>query len=83
MNGINMDVENMVTLLREKVCTVKFKKVNGDERLMECTLNMDFIPENHQPTTAATTHSNEVVRVYEPKSEGWRSFRGDSVISFE
>ena len=32
-------------LLRDGICEVLFTKKDGTERLMKCTLNMDYIPE--------------------------------------
>jgi hypothetical protein len=78
-----LDRNEMIEQLRKGFCTVKFKKVNGDERLMDCTLKEEYIPENHRPTTAATTYNEEVIRVYDVRADGWRSFRYDNVISFE
>jgi hypothetical protein len=39
-----MNREEMITSLKEDVCRVTFNKVNGDTRIMYCTLNSDFLP---------------------------------------
>lgn len=70
--------------LREKVCNVKFTKVNGEERDMHCTLNMDIIPENHRPKDngANTQTSFDVIRAFDVDADGWRSFRIENVQTF-
>lgn len=79
-----MNREEMVDALRQGVCTVKFTKVNGDERLMECTLLSDMIPENLQPKDDDTgvQRTLDVVRVFDVRAAGWRSFKVDNVIEF-
>jgi len=72
------------TFLKANVARVKFKKVNGTIRDMLCTLREDMIPAAvSEPTTLVKRQhdtSDEVVAVYDIESEGWRSFRIDSVI---
>lgn len=79
-----MNREEMVDALRERICTVKFTKVNGEERLMECTLKNDIIPENMQPKDDDTgvQRTLDVVRVYDVRAAGWRSFRVENVLEF-
>lgn len=78
-----MKREEMMKALREGVCSVKFTKVNGEERLMDCTLLNGMIPENMQPKTEDNKEPNlEVIRVYDVKAEGWRSFRVENVSEF-
>jgi len=72
------------TFLKGNVARVKFKKVNGEIRDMLCTLREDLIPAAvSEPTTLVKRQhetSDQVVAVYDIESEGWRSFRIDSVI---
>lgn len=67
--------------LRNGVTTVKFTKVNGDERIMKCTLNFDIIPEEHTPKETIFT-TNKVIRAFDVEKEGWRSFRIENVKEF-
>lgn len=76
-----MTRDEMVTELRERECRVIFKKVNGDERDMQCTLNIDFIPENKQPKTSKD-YADDVIRVFDINKQEFRSFRVENVISF-
>ena len=79
-----MNRDDIVESLREGVRTVTFTKVNGEERVMECTLKMDMIPESMQPKTddQGVQATIDVVRAYDVKAEGWRSFRVENVTNF-
>ena len=83
-----MNREEMISALKEDVCRVTFKKVNGDTRLMYCTLKSDFLPENDRMVNEAgfepTKQVNEkVLAVWDIDVQGWRSFRIDSVTHFD
>jgi|TARA_B110000459_G_scaffold200300_1_gene248544 hypothetical protein len=76
--------EEMVEQLRAGVCNVKFTKVNGDTRDMTCTLLENRIPMEVRPKTddQGVQATLSVVKVYDIKAEGWRSFKVDNVTSF-
>lgn len=83
-----MNRQEMISALKEDVCRVTFKKVNGDTRLMYCTLKSDFLPENDRMVNEAgfepTKQVNEkVLAVWDIDVKGWRSFRVDSVTHFD
>ena len=71
------------TLLREQNVVVTFAKVNGDERVMTCTLKEESIPEEHRPKLKDTHPLKEMEElkedktctVYDVNAKGWRSFR--------
>lgn len=75
------DRNQMVEQLRERVCRVIFTKINGEERDMQCTLNMEMIPEEKQPKTGKE-YNDAVLRVFDVKQQEFRSFRVENVISF-
>lgn len=84
---INRDF--MMDILRDGRVKVTFTKVDGTERVMECTLNSDLIPEEKRPTPAKPKadgtlrkESEEVVRAYAFDVNDWRSFRMDSLKAF-
>ena len=58
---------------------VTFRKQNGDERVMKCTLNEDIVPPFEVKGTKKK--NNEVVSVWDIEKSAWRSFRIDSVKS--
>jgi len=75
------DRNQMVEQLRERVCRVIFTKINGEERDMQCTLNMEMIPEEKQPKTGKE-YNDAVLRVFDINQQEFRSFRVENVISF-
>ena len=69
--------------LKGAVVRVNFTKVDGTEREMLCTLIEDKIPGQAKPKTENTKVPSETtVRVYDLESQGWRSFRIDSVTGY-
>lgn len=59
---------------------VTFKKANGEDREMECTLAEYLLPE----TTQASNHTEgETMVVFDLEASAWRSFRFDRVTDVE
>jgi hypothetical protein len=79
-----MNRDEIVSLLKKEVCTVEFKKLNGDKRVMSCTLKESFLPaaKKHDPMSQKKVReiNPEVVSVWDTSAEGWRSFRVANVI---
>jgi len=92
MTGIFYDTEeitvnrtDMINELRKRDCRVIFKKTNGEERDMMCTLQESAIPEGFKDAnteSGSRGYSEDVIRVVDVNKGEWRSFRVDSVISF-
>ena len=75
--------QNVLQKLRTDNVTVRFTKVDGSERTMQCTLAEKHIPNEKLPTTKLEESSSTVgsaVRVFDTEKQQWRSFRWDSVI---
>lgn len=72
-------------LLSQNVVIVDFTKLDGDKRVMTCTLREDIKP----PATKADPLSQKKVReisdavvgVWDVNARGWRSFRYDRINS--
>lgn len=79
--------EMMVDKLRGTNCRVIFTKINGEERDMECTLKESSIPANAKPKNQDDDDGLQtmlkVIKVYDVKAKGWRSFRVENVKTFE
>ena len=76
----DISASNIQDLLRKVILAVTFRKSDGSDRTMKCTLRSDLIPEAHKPTGKKTIKENEyTVRVYDLDKSAWRSFRFDSV----
>ena len=62
-----MNREEMIDALKRDVCRVTFKKVNGDTRLMYCTLNHAFLPENDRMVNEAGFEpTKQLVQEFKP-----------------
>ena len=81
---MTLDKDEIMSTLRESKCVVTFEKVNGELRKMLCTLNSTLIPsEETEAGEKRTKVANpDVVPVYDLESNGWRSFRWNSVKEF-
>ena len=81
-----MNRTEMMKELQDRDCRVIFKKTNGEERDMVCTLREDAIPaaSKADPLSQKKVRSvnEEVIPVWDVNKQAWRSFRVDSVISF-
>jgi hypothetical protein len=75
--------EDVHGLLRQGVCEISFTKVNGEERVMKCTLNEKLLPKQIDLEEAIQKKkpNPDVLAVWDVTAEGWRSFRWDSLIS--
>ena len=74
----------IIEMLQEGIINVKFTKVDGSERLMQCTLKTDLVPadlDKAKDTNAKERKQNEdAVSAWDTENQGWRSFRLDRVI---
>ena len=86
MKGIPTKDE-LMTMLKEDELVVTFLKLDGDRRVMTCTLHEDVVP----PATKKDPLSQKKVRqisdkvcsVWDIYAKGWRSFRYDRVEKVE
>jgi len=72
--------EDVVKSLQESKCIVDFTKVNGEKRVMYCTLRDEDIPEDKKPKSYSFSHDT-VVRAFDIIKQEWRSFRVDNLVS--
>ena len=86
MEKIDMTYQEIVDTLREGVVNLSFTKVkDGQVREMRATLVSDQIPSEKMPKTDANanTEKNQLaVRVFDLDVQDWRSFRVDSLLTF-
>ena len=75
-----MKRDTLIKNLQQKVMRVTFTKVNGEERVMECTLQEYMLPE----TVESNRKQNEaVLPLFDINKGEWRSFRMDSITKIE
>ena len=72
--------------LRENVVEISFNKVNGENRVMRCTLMAAHLPKSYNENVQEQTEEKEfhqknpnVIAAWDVLKGGWRSFRIDSV----
>ena len=83
---VKYEYDKVVDTLRKGIVNLSFIKVkDGQVRNMRATLDMKLIPEDKRPTTTLETlnEKKETVRVYDLDVGGWRSFRVNSLQTFE
>jgi hypothetical protein len=74
--------EEITQLLLAHRCEVTFKKVNGDLRVMPCTLRPDTLPPKPVTENAKTkTPVPGVISAWCLDRQEWRSFRVNNVVS--
>jgi len=85
IDTINRD--ELKQALHHGLFEVTFTKVNGDTRIMTCTLKEDLLPQQtdvEEHIEKKSKKSNpDVLAVYDVKAEGWRSFRWDNLVSYK
>ena len=74
---------DLKTQLEQNVLVVDFTKLNGDKRVMTCTLREDIKPVATKADPMSQTKvrevSDAVVSVWDVNAKGWRSFRYDRI----
>ena len=82
-----MTYQEYLDKLKDAVCEVTFNKVNGEQRVMTCTLKEDMLPpaKKEDPLTLKKVReiNENVVSVWDVNAQGWRSFRVANVTNFE
>lgn len=75
--------ENLMSDLKLHTCEVRFTKVNGEKRVMHCTLRSDLLPPATNTAKLEEEHEKHrdtgTLAVWDLQNNGWRSFRVDSV----
>ena len=75
---------DLVEFLRDGICEVLFVKKDGTDRLMKCTLNYDYIPEDMKPLNLVkgekVLQNLDILKVFDTDKQDWRSFRVENVI---
>lgn len=75
--------EELYKLLKNNIVEVTFTKLNGDERVMPCTLYEGMLPpaKKDEPITQKKVRevSDKVIAVWAIESKAFRSFRYDRV----
>ena len=75
--------DGLMNDLKLHACEVRFTKVNGEKRVMHCTLRSDLLPPATNTVKLEEEHEKHrdsgALAVWDLQNSGWRSFRIDSV----
>ena len=74
--------DELLKMLSEKTAVVTFNKLNGDERVMTCTKDLNVIPKENHPKATKEAHDKNIT-VWDTNAKGWRSFVYDRVRKVE
>lgn len=69
--------------LSARVCRVTFTKTSGEQRVINCTTSPTIIPTDKHPQNKRNVINDNVVRVFDIDINEWRSFKKQSVISWQ
>jgi hypothetical protein len=77
-----MNAQLIKDLLQKNILNVTFTKVDGTERVMNCTLRSDIVTPYEKKTDRVKAANSDIVTVWDIDKEAWRSFNYDSVKDF-
>ena len=81
-----MTRNEMIEQLQVQKCRVVFKKINGEERDMVCTLMETILPkakkENPLTQKKVRAVNEETIVAWDVGKDAFRSFRVENVVSF-
>jgi hypothetical protein len=69
----------IISHLKMGPVTVTFTKKDGTERVMECTLQPDLLPQQEIKESSGKKENTDTVRVFDIEKQEWRSFTVKSV----
>lgn len=84
MEQVNIEEKRkeISAMLHSNICEITFTKVNGEQRVMPCTLKEGVVPviERKEGSTAKK-HSPDTMSVFCTDKREWRSFRVANVTN--
>ena len=77
--------EVLLELLSKELVEVTFNKLDGDQRVMTCTLRSNYLPEAKRDDALSQTKvrnlEEKTIVVWDTNANAWRSFRYDRVTN--
>ena len=77
------EVEILRAELHKRNVKVTFTKLDGEERKMLCTLNEQVVPTYSSNPEKHRKAPSESIVVWDMEKAAWRSFRKDSITTWE
>lgn len=78
-----MNRQELVEKLTTDILNIGFKKKDGSDRYMKCTLNSEYVPQYEKKTDKIKKINENILSVFDLEKEGWRSISIDSIFSIE
>lgn len=79
--------EALLELLSKELVKVTFNKLDGNERVMTCTLKTEYLPEAKRDDPLSLTKirnlEEKTVVVWDINAQAWRSFRYDRILKVD
>ena len=75
-----MKRDTLIKNLQKQAMRITFTKVNGEERVMDCSLQEHIVPSTKYTDRK---RNEEVLPVFDINKGEWRSFRLDSITNIE
>jgi hypothetical protein len=77
--------DQLQQLLKTSTVRITFEKVNGEKRVMNCTLQAQLLPDQIDLEEAISEKrvNLESLAVWDLDKKDWRSFRLDKIIDIE
>lgn len=78
-NTVDSAIDFLRKVKAEKTVKIKFKKQDGTDRIMNCTLDFSLIPDELKPKSVDLAQilklikKNEILRVFDIEKQEWRS----------
>lgn len=70
--------QEILQTLRAGICEVTFTKINGETRIMPCTLKQDLLPVKEQKSSTFNVfqeRKGDAISVWCTDAQAWRSFK--------
>ena len=83
---LSLSRDEILNTLRQGIYEVTFNKVNGEQRVMPCTLKEDLLPAATQKEVVSETakeRKGDAISVWCTDAQAWRSFKLANFISIK
>ena len=78
---MEIDREMLVKNLKKMDAEVTFTKLNGDVRVIKCTLQASVVPAKKTSPAESKVVNPDVLPVWDIEKSAWRSFRYDTITN--
>ena len=78
----DLQVKFLTFFKQYKQCIVDFTKVNGDRRIMTCSLDESLLPKQDVIVESTRKKPQGSIAVFDLTAQAWRSFKVSSVKQF-